>query len=79
MSKYWIKGAIKHPGAFSAEAKKRGMSTKAYAKANIHTSGLLGKRARLAYILEGMHGGGKSNMKSGGDARTGKTPIRQIG
>lgn len=30
-SKNWIKGAIKHPGAFSAKAKKAGMSTAAYA------------------------------------------------
>lgn len=29
--KKWIKGAIKHPGAFSAKAKKAGMSTQAYA------------------------------------------------
>lgn len=27
----WIKGAIKHPGAFKAKAKKAGMSTSAYA------------------------------------------------
>ena len=28
----WIKGAIKRPGAFSAKAKRAGMSTSAYAK-----------------------------------------------
>lgn len=29
---YWIAGAIKHPGAFSAKAKEAGMSTMAFAK-----------------------------------------------
>lgn len=29
--KNWIKGAIERPGAFSAKAKKAGMSTSAYA------------------------------------------------
>lgn len=29
--KNWIKGAIKRPGAFSAKAKKRGISTSAFA------------------------------------------------
>ena len=32
MAKNWIKGAVKRPGAFSAKAKKAGMSTAAYAK-----------------------------------------------
>lgn len=31
MAKNWIKGAIKHPGAFRAKAKAAGMSTPAYA------------------------------------------------
>jgi hypothetical protein len=30
--KKWIKGAIKRPGAFKAKAKRRGMSTQAYAR-----------------------------------------------
>lgn len=30
--KNWIKGAIKHKGAFSKKAKKAGMSTSSYAK-----------------------------------------------
>jgi 2-hydroxychromene-2-carboxylate isomerase len=29
--KNWIKGAIKHPGAFTKKAKKAGMSTSAFA------------------------------------------------
>jgi len=28
----WIKGAIKRPGAFSAKARRAGMSTSAYAR-----------------------------------------------
>lgn len=28
----WIQGAIKHPGAFTAQAKKAGMSVAAYAQ-----------------------------------------------
>ena len=32
MAKKWIKGAIKRPGAFSAKAKRAGMSTEAYAQ-----------------------------------------------
>lgn len=30
--KKWIQGAIKNPGAFSAKAKRAGMSTSAYAR-----------------------------------------------
>jgi hypothetical protein len=32
MAKRWIKGAIKRPGAFTAKAKRAGMSTSAYAR-----------------------------------------------
>lgn len=51
MAKDWIKGAIKHPGAFSAKAKKAGMSTKAYAQKEKGASGSTGKQARLALTL----------------------------
>ena len=78
MADKWIKGAIKHPGAFKEKAKKAGMSTKAYAEANIHASGTLGKQARLAYTLMGMHGTGKSNMKSPGDKRTPGQKLYQL-
>jgi len=30
MAKQWIQGAIRHPGAFTAKAKKRGMSTQEF-------------------------------------------------
>lgn len=32
MAKNWIKGAIKHPGAFTKKAKAAGMTTAAYAR-----------------------------------------------
>ena len=31
MSKNWIKGAVKHPGAFTKKAKARGLSVAAFA------------------------------------------------
>jgi hypothetical protein len=54
MAGNWIKGAIKHPGAFSAKAKAAGVSTAAYAKEHAGDSGKLGKQARLAETLIGM-------------------------
>jgi hypothetical protein len=76
----WIaKATSKHKGAFSADAKRHGMSTKAFAKANIHAKGTLGKRARLAYTLEGMHGAGKSNAKTPGDKRSLGQKLYQVG
>ena len=53
--RHWIKGAIKHPGAFKAAAKRAGMSTRAYAEKEKGAGGTLGKRARLALTLMGMH------------------------
>jgi hypothetical protein len=47
----WIKKAIKHPGEFSAKAKKAGMSTAAFAAKHEHDSGKLGRQARLAQTL----------------------------
>jgi hypothetical protein len=47
----WIKGAIKHPGAFSAQAKKAGMGTMDYAEEKKEAPGTTGKRARLAITL----------------------------
>jgi hypothetical protein len=53
----WISGAIKHPGAFTAQAKKAGMGTSAFAskvlapgsKASTTTK----RRANLARTLKG--------------------------
>ena len=54
-SKKWIKGAIKHPGAFSAKAKKAGKTTAEFASEKSDAPGKLGKQARLASTLMGMH------------------------
>ncbi len=58
MASKWIKGAIKHPGALKAAAKKAGESTHEFAEAHKHDSGKTGNRARLALTLMGMHHGG---------------------
>jgi hypothetical protein len=52
--KNWIAGAIKHPGAETAAAKRAGMSVQAYASKHQHDSGTAGKRARLAMTLKKM-------------------------
>lgn len=58
-NKKWIQGAIKHPGAFSAQAKRAGMSTGAYAKQVLapgsKATATTKRRARLAQTLTGMH------------------------
>ena len=53
----WIAGAITHPGSFSAAAKRAGKSTSAFAREHAGDSGTLGRRARLAQTLMGMHKG----------------------
>jgi hypothetical protein len=45
---------IKHPGSFSAAAKRAGKSTAAYAQEKKHAGGVVGKRARLALTLSKM-------------------------
>lgn len=61
MAKHFIQGAIKHPGALHKElhvpeGKKipEGKLEKA-----AHAGGKLGKRARFAETLEGLHHGGR--------------------
>ena len=51
MAKNWIKGAIKHPGAMTAAAKREGVSKSQYEQEHKHDSGTAGKRARLAITL----------------------------
>lgn len=55
MAKKWIQGAIKHPGAFSAKAKRAGMSTSAYAakvtKKGSKASATTKRQANLAKTL----------------------------
>ena len=56
---HWIRGAIKHPGAFKRKAEAAGMSTQAYARkverpgstASTHTK----RQAALARTLGRMH------------------------
>lgn len=54
----WIKGAIKKPGAFSAQADKAGMSTAEFANEVTSNpgdySGKTVKRAQLAKTLAGL-------------------------
>lgn len=55
-SKNWIKGAIKHPGAFTAKAKSRNMSVGAYAakvtKPGSKASATTKRQANLAKTLK---------------------------
>lgn len=59
MAKHWIQKAIKHPGALRKQlgipAGKKIPAKKLSAAAN--KGGTLGKRARLAQTLKGLHGG----------------------
>jgi hypothetical protein len=50
----WIKGAIKHPGAFSKQAEKAGESTAEFAQEKKRAGGKTGRRARLALTLAGL-------------------------
>jgi len=45
---------VKHPGSFSAAARKARKSTSAYAQEKKHASRTIGKRARLALIFAKM-------------------------
>lgn len=54
MAKNWIQGAIKKPGALTAQADKVGQSPMGFAKEHKGDSGTTGKRARLAVILQGL-------------------------
>jgi hypothetical protein len=52
---FWIKDAIKHPGALTKKAKKDKESPMEYAKEHKHSSGKTGKQSRLALTLKKMH------------------------
>lgn len=54
MAKKWISKAIKHPGAFTAQAKAAGKSVSEFAQEHKHDSGKTGARARLAITLKHM-------------------------
>ena len=59
MAKNWIKGAIHHPGAFSAKAQGQKMSVNEYAhhvlSAHSTASEQTKRQAQLALTLEKMH------------------------
>jgi hypothetical protein len=61
MAKHWIKGAIKHPGALRAKAKRMGMKGSGPIPATVlgkleHSSNpTTRKQANLAKTLKGMH------------------------
>jgi hypothetical protein len=58
MAKNWIQGAVKRPGAFTAKAKRAGMSVQAYArhvlKKGSKASTLTKQQARLAQTFKRM-------------------------
>jgi hypothetical protein len=54
MAKNWIKGAIKHPGAEKAAAKRAGKSTHEFMEEHKGDSGKSGARARLGLRLSAM-------------------------
>lgn len=56
----WIKGAVKHPGALTAAAKRAGESNSAYEQAHKHDSGKAGQRARFALTMKGLKSAGPS-------------------
>lgn len=64
--KKWVKNVVEHmhKGAFSAKAEAAGESTGAYASEHEHDSGKLGKQARLAKTLMGMHHNHSKSMAS---------------
>lgn len=66
-------------GKLAKMAAAKGQSTAAFAEANIHADGLVGKLARMYYIQSGVHGSGQANMGNAGDRRSVGDRIYQIG
>lgn len=63
--KSWVQSATTNShGQFKAKAEKAGMSTSAFAAKEKDAPGLLGKQARLASTLIGMHHGGSKKKLS---------------
>lgn len=52
MKNKWEQSAVKHPGAFTAEAKRAGMTVAVYAEKMKDAPGKTGSRARLALTFE---------------------------
>jgi hypothetical protein len=62
--KKWIAGATANShGQFRRKAEAAGESTREFAKEKENAPGKLGKQARLAETLMGMHGGGKKKSR----------------
>lgn len=57
MAEHWISGAIKHPGALHKELgiKQGDKIPESKLRKAEHAGGKLGKRARLAETLKGLH------------------------
>lgn len=55
MAKNWIAGAVKHPGAMTASAKREGVSNSKYEQEHKHDKGKAGQRARFVLVLKGLH------------------------
>lgn len=51
----WIAGAVKKPGAMTAQAKSEGVSNGKFEQEHKHDSGKSGQRARMALVLKGLH------------------------
>jgi hypothetical protein len=69
----------RYPGSLMNRAARAGKTVKAYAEANIHTDGPVGKMARMYYLKAGSHGAGKSNMSGAGDTRPAGASLYQMG
>lgn len=52
MADQWMQGAVSHPGAATAAAKREGLTVHAWAVKHQHDAGVTGKRARLALTFE---------------------------
>jgi hypothetical protein len=55
-NKNWIQNAIKRPGAFTAKAKRAGISVKELAEDKKDAGDTTGKQARLALTLAKLRG-----------------------
>jgi hypothetical protein len=56
VAKKWIKSAVEGgKGKFAAKAKAAGETTREYAREKANAPGTLGKEARLAQTLMGLH------------------------
>lgn len=50
----WIAGAVKKPGAFTAQAKAAGKSVSEFAQEKKHAPGKTGDRARFDLVMKGL-------------------------